>query len=106
MILNLGEWTAAQLEAAGRQYEEQGFFLVSGLEKLVVSQFYPLLQAALEGNGPRWDDVLDPAVPLSPFCREVRQRLARLTTPSTLAETLLTELRPVFAKLIGPLVHF
>ncbi len=105
MILNLGEWTAAQLEAAGRHYEEQGFFLVSGLEKLVVSQFYPLLQAALEGDGPRWEDVLDPAVPLSPFSREVRQRLARLTTPPMLAEALLTELQPVFAKLIGPLVH-
>jgi hypothetical protein len=105
MIVNMGEWTAAQLEAAARNYEEHGFFLLGGLEKLVTSLFYPLLQAALGAERPKWDDVLDPAVPLPPLSREVRQRLARLTTPPSLADELLAELQPVIARLIGPLVH-
>src|SRR5947209_18155904 len=105
MIVNLGDWTAAQLEAAARHYEEHGYFLVSGLDQVVRSHFSPLLQTALGVGDREWADVLDPAAALPPFSREVRQRLARLPTPPALADVLLSELRPVFARLIGPLAH-
>jgi hypothetical protein len=105
MRVNMGELTAAQLDAAARHYEENGFFLVGGLDRLVTEQFYPLLRGVLGLDDRGWAEVLDSDVSLPPLPREVRQRLARLTTPPTLAEALLGALRPLLKRLLGPLVH-
>jgi len=104
MEFRLQELDPTQLEIMARHYEEEGFFLLSGLEDVVTARLKSILAEKLDVNDRQMERVLDPANPLV-LSHDARQRLARIPTPSQLVGSLLGTLEPILKRLIGPLVH-
>jgi hypothetical protein len=94
-----------ELDAAAQQYEERGFFELSGLQDTVTAQFRMVLAEIMHVNDERLTEILDPTRPATTFPQEVRQRLAQAHTTPELSEALRDDLGPVLRRLIGPLTH-
>ncbi|HEY7317471.1 MAG TPA: phytanoyl-CoA dioxygenase family protein [Candidatus Binatia bacterium] len=104
MEFRLQELDQTQLEIMAQQYEEEGYFLLSGLEEVITARLKSVLADKLEVDDHQMDTILDPANPLV-LSPELQQRLARIQTPPQLASSLLDTLEAILKRLIGPLVH-
>jgi hypothetical protein len=93
------------LDAALQHFEEQGFFIVEGLEKTITSHFKPIVAERLRVDQAEFERILDPDSPPMILPVETRERLSRVTTPPELGANILRTMGPVFSRLIGPLVH-
>ena len=104
MEFKLQELDRTQLAIMAQHYEEEGYFLLSGLEEVITRRFKSVLADKLEVDDHHMDTILDPANPLI-LSPELQQKLARISTPPQLARSLLETLEPILKRLIGPLVH-
>lgn len=93
------------LEAAARHYEDHGFFMVDGVADAVTRHYKPLVADRMQVSLADLEGMLDPNSPPMILPVETRQRMSRIDTTPELAKTLLTNLEPVLARLIGGLLH-
>jgi Phytanoyl-CoA dioxygenase (PhyH) len=106
MHFNVRESTAADLAGATAFFEENGYLPLAGLDGPIVDGLRRIVADTVGAT----DDAAMAAL-LAPdgepivFPREIRHRLSRIATPPELGGTLLRELEPIIAALIGPLVH-
>ncbi|MEP6573668.1 MAG: phytanoyl-CoA dioxygenase family protein [Gemmatimonadota bacterium] len=105
MRFNLKDMNGATLERAAREYEEQGYFILEGVDQAIMKNFRPILASMIGVSDEEMTTVLDPNSPPVILPVEVRQRLSRVTTTPELTHQILTPLGEVFTRLIGPLVH-
>ena len=103
--IDIGRLDKSTLAAAARQFADQGFLLLDGLEDLVLSAFRPVLTELFGADRPQLTSMLDEGAGFSVLPYELRQRLARVETPPDLAQTLLDSIGPLLVRLIGPLVQ-
>lgn len=103
MVFNFDDFGTDLINSIAREYEENGFFILSGLEELSQS-FKPLLRKAVGTAAPQLEGLLSGSSSVL-FPEEVRSNLARLTTTDELSQDLLKTLGPLFLRLLGPLVH-
>jgi hypothetical protein len=105
MEFTLDDLLGQGLEAAAQQYEEHGYFIITGVDDAVTAQFRPLLAEQLETTVAGLDDLFDPDSEPVVLPVDVRQRLSRVESTPELARGLLTSLEPVFKRLLGPIAH-
>jgi hypothetical protein len=105
MRFELKDMHGPTLERAARQYEEQGYFILEGVDQAITRNFRPILASMIGVTDQEMTTVLDPNSPPVILPVEVRQRLSRISTSPELTREILTALGPVFTRLIGPLVH-
>lgn len=103
MPLDLLRIDAAALQRAAREYDEQGFLLLSGVED-VSDRLASELAGQLGADETTLDSMLDPERPVV-FPPEVRQRLSKVETSRELAVWLLDRLESLLGQLLGPFVH-
>src|SRR5688572_9496932 len=103
MPLDLSQIDAAALKRAAREYDEQGFLLLSGVED-VSDRMASELAGRIGADETTLDTMLDPERPVV-FPPEVRQRLSKVDTSRELAVWLLNRLEGLLEELIGPFVH-
>ena len=94
-----------ELESAARHYEEQGFLLVDGMERLATTLFHPILATILHLGDSEFQTLLDPEKASEIFPAEIRRQLARIETPESVKITLLDQIKTLLQKLIGPISH-
>ena len=105
MTIRLDALTAESLDAAARQFENDGYFLLEGATERITNQFRPIIAERLGVSLTEMDAILDPNSPPMILPVEVRQRMSRVDTSAELAQSLLTTLDPVIQRIIGPIVH-
>ncbi len=105
MTFRLDAFTEESLDAAARQFEEDGYFMVEGVSEAVTSRFIPIVAERLGVGHDEMDAILDPNSPPVILPVETRQRMSRIDTSPELAKDLLAALGPVFSRLIGPVLH-
>ena len=93
------------LERAAEHYEEQGFFILDGLDSTVTPLFRPLLAKSLGVDPSDLERLLDPESEPVVLPVEVRERLSRIETTPELAGKLIAQLKPMLKRLLGPIVH-
>lgn len=104
-MLRLDTMTAADLEAAAQQFEEDGYFMLDGVEASLTSLYKPIVAERLGVDAAEMERILDPDSPPMVLPVEVRQRMSRIDTSPALATSLLAVLEAVITRLIGPIVH-
>jgi phytanoyl-CoA dioxygenase PhyH len=95
----------SQLEAAAQHFEDNGFFILDGVEDTVTPLFTPMLARAIGISDAEMATFLDPESAPVVLPVEVRQALSRIDTTPELAQGLLRALEPVLIRLLGPVVH-
>ncbi|HEY7337831.1 MAG TPA: phytanoyl-CoA dioxygenase family protein [Bryobacteraceae bacterium] len=96
---------AAALDEFGRFYEDEGYCVLGGLQESVTSLYLPvLMQATGLGRG-EMEAMLDPRAPEPMLPQELRKKVSRVSTSASLADDLTGALRPVLARLLGPILH-
>jgi hypothetical protein len=103
MPLDLSRIDTAALKRAAREYDEQGFLLLSGVED-VSRRMASELAGRIGADETTLDSMLDPEKAVV-FPPEVRQRLSKVDTSRELAVWLLHRLENLLGELIGPFVH-
>ena len=105
MVVRLDALTTESLDAAARQLENDGYFMLEGVTDGITSRFRPIIAERLGVNPIELDAMLDPNSPPMILPVEVRQRMSRVDTSAELAQSLLTTLDSVLQRTIGPIVH-
>jgi len=106
MRFQLGELKAtASLDRVAAHFEEEGFFIIEGLDTTVTPLFRPLLASAFGVPESDLVALLNPDADPIVLPIDVRERLSRIETSPELARALLGELSPLLRRLLGPLVH-
>ena len=105
MTIRLDALDAESLDAAARQFENDGYFMLEGVTERITNQFRPIIAERLGVSLTEMDAMLDPNSPPMILPVEVRQRMSRVDTSAELAQSLLTTLDPVIQRIIGPIVH-
>ncbi len=91
-----------RLEAAARAFEDDGYFLVSGLGSTFIDLFTPIIAERLQVGAAEMARILEPDSPAMVLPEETRQRMSRIDTPPPLAEALVQHLAPILERLTGP----
>jgi hypothetical protein len=103
-VFDLASLHGAKLDEFARHYETEGYCLLSGLD--AVTRLYPPVLMRNTGlSRAELDTLLDPKASDLVLPVELRKKLSRVPTDGALAEDLISILRPVLARLLGPLVH-
>jgi Phytanoyl-CoA dioxygenase (PhyH) len=105
MMFRLDTLDEASLDAAARQFEEDGYIMLEGVSEAITSQFIPIVAERLGVGHDEMDTILDPNSPPVILPVEVRQRMSRIDTSPELATGLLSKLDAIISRLIGPVVH-
>ena len=78
MRFTIRDLTGTGLEAAARHFEEQGFFVLEGLDDTVTPLFRPILASRLGVELKDMDTLLDPESDPVILPVETRERLSRI----------------------------
>lgn len=105
MILDVRALNSSDLEQAARQFAQVGYIELEGLEQRAVPAFRALLAEKLAIDHAELQRLITAEAGHEVFPTEVRQALSRIATTPVLAATLVDLLRPLMARLIGPLAH-
>lgn len=105
MMFRLDALTTESLDAAARQFENDGYFMLDGVTDRITTLFRPIIAERLGVSHSEMDAILDPNSPPMILPVEVRQRMSRVDTSAELAQSLLKVLEPVLQRIIGPIVH-
>ena len=104
-IFDLASLQGAALDDFARHYEAEGYCILSGLQHQVTSLYKPVLMRSTGLSRTELETIMDPKATELVLPVELRQKLSRVLTPADLAEHLESNLRPVLARLLGPIVH-
>lgn len=103
MPLDLSRIDAPALKRAAREYDEQGFLLLSGVDD-VSHRMASELAGRIGADETTLDSMLDPEKAVV-FPQEIRQRLSKVDTSRELAVWLLHRLEDLLGEMLGPFVH-
>jgi len=101
---DLRDLSPARLDTMASAYARDGLILLQGVDA-VTEVLSDLVRQTAGFSASEWSALLDPRRAEGPLPRELRQRLSKVTTTESLAETILSELGSLFERLLGPLVH-
>lgn len=104
-VFDLASLHGPELDEFARHFEAEGYCLLSGLQTNVTDLYPPVLMRDTGLSGAELENLLDPDARELVLPLELRQKLSRVSTPHDLAEDLVSNLRPMLARLLGPMVH-
>lgn len=103
-MLRLDAMTFESLNQAALQYEEDGYFIIHGVDT-ITNLFKPIVAERLAVDAEAMEGILDPDSPPMILPVDVRQRMSRIETSDALASALFSQLTPMLRRLLGPIVH-
>ena len=104
-VFDLASLEGAALDDFARHYEAEGYCILSGLQHQVTNLYPPILMRSTGLSRMELERMLDPHATELVLPVELRQKLSRVSTPGDLADNLVSNLRPMLARLLGPIVH-
>jgi hypothetical protein len=104
-VFDLASLKGSALQDFARHYESEGYSILSGLQSQVTDLYLPVLMRSTGLSRNELETILDPSAGDLVLPEELRQKLSRVLTHDDLADQLVTNLRPVLAHLLGPIVH-
>ncbi len=104
-VFDLRSLRGSALDEFGRHFESEGYCLLSGLQDAVTDLYRPVLMRNTGLSRAELETLLEPDAKDLVLPVELRQKLSRVVTPDDLADSLVANLRPMLARLLGPMVH-
>ena len=104
-IFDLRRLDAVMLDEIGRFFEAEGYCVFEGLKETVTDLYYPVLMQTTGVGRSDLEALLDPQAAATVLPEELRQKLSRVSTTPALARDLIAALKPLLARLVGPMVH-
>ncbi len=95
--------TTANLELAAEEYHERGFILLNGIEE-ITSLFPEAIAGATGLQTDELERLMDPQSS-GTFEPSLRQSLSKVRTTTEMAERILSLLKPLLLRFLGPIVH-
>jgi hypothetical protein len=93
------------LDEASAFFEEEGYCILHGLKEAVTNLYHPVLCETAGVSPSEWKAMLDPDSEELVLSEDLRKKLSRVSTTSSLALNLIDGLKPLLARLLGPGVH-
>lgn len=102
---DLSRLDGGMLDELSAFFEEEGYCMLRGLKETVTDLYYPVLMQTTGMSRSELESLIDPKSREQVLPKEFRQKLSRVSTTPALAQDLIRALKPVLARLVGPIVH-
>ena len=102
---DIAKLDSGMLDEMGAYFDSEGYCILRGLQEIVTDHYYPVLMQAAGISRSELELLLNPESADLVLPQELRQKLSRVLTTSTLAEELIGGLKPLLARLLGPMVQ-
>jgi hypothetical protein len=86
-------------------YAEEGYCILGGLQESLTQRYLPVLARTAGLSQSELEAMLDPKSPEPMLPEDLRKKFSRVPTQECLAGDLIRSLRPLLARLLGPMVH-